>query len=120
VQLRVGHFSNDCLGLSFEIVLYNQTEASAKFNEAGRPDLAELEQEEVVLLSKFLPPQLSTIEIDAQLMTIMDALPKDLDPKKLIGAIFKEFYSKVDKSSVNANLVKERAQNLVKSLIPMN
>jgi uncharacterized protein len=103
-----------------EIILYNQTEASAKFNEAGRPDLAKLEQEEVVLLSKFLPPQLSTIEIDAQLIAIMGALPKDLDPKKLIGAIFKEFYSKVDKSSVDANLVKERAQNLVKSLTPLS
>lgn len=101
-----------------EIVLYNQTEASAKFTEAGRPDLAKLEQEEVVLLSKFLPPQLSTIEIDAQLMAIIDALPKDLDPKKSIGVIFKEFYSKVDKSSVDTNLVKERVQNLIKSLAP--
>jgi hypothetical protein len=58
------------------------------------------------------------MEIDAQLMAIMDALPKDLDPKKLIGVIFKEFYSKVDKSSVDANLVKERAQNLIKFLTP--
>lgn len=74
----------------------------------------------MVLLSKFLPPQLSTIEIDAHLMAIMGALPKDLDPKKLIGAIFKEFYSKVDKSSVDANLVKQRAQNLFKFLTPLS
>ncbi|KIM45149.1 hypothetical protein M413DRAFT_441827 [Hebeloma cylindrosporum] len=93
-----------------------RTEASAKFTEAGRQDLADLEQEEAVLLSKFLPPQLSAIEIDTQLMAIMDALPKDLDRKKLIGVVFKEFYSKVDKSSVDTNLVKERAQDLIKSL----
>ena len=78
-----------------------------------------MEQEEVVLLSKFLPPQLSTTEVDAQLMTIVDALPKDLDPKKLMGMIFKEFYSTVDKASVDANLVKERAQDLIKSVTPL-
>lgn len=104
---------------NFETVLYDQTEASSKFTEAKRPDLADLEQEEVVLLSKFLPPQLSATEIDAQLMAIVNALPKDLDPKKLIGTILKEFYSTVDKASVDANLVKGRTQEVIKSLTPL-
>jgi uncharacterized protein YqeY len=97
----------------FEIIFYNKNEAAAKFSEASRPDLAEMEQEEALLLSKFLPRQLSTSEIDTRLKEIVDALPKDLDPRRSIGVIFKEFYSKVDKSSVDANLVKQRAQDLI-------
>jgi len=77
-----------------------------------------MEQEEALLLSKFLPQQLSTSEIDTQLIAIMDALPKDLDSRKSIGMIFKEFYSKVDKSSIDANLVKRRTQDLMKSVTP--
>ena len=61
---------------------------------------------------------MSTSQIDTQLVSIVEALPKDLDPRKLIGMVFKEFYSKVDKSSVDANVVKQRTQDLIKSFRP--
>jgi len=95
-----------------------RTEAASKFSEASRPDLAEMEQEEALLLSKFLPRQLSTSEINTQLVAIMVTLPKDLNPRESIGVIFREFYSKVDKSSVDANLVKQCTQDLMKSVTP--
>ena len=117
VQRRVSHRFNTFQAHMW-IYFLNKIEAAAKFSKGSRPDLAEMEQEEALLLSKFLPQQLSTSEIDTQLIAIMDALPKDLDSRKSIGMIFKEFYSKVDKSSIDANLVKRRTQDLMKSVTP--
>ncbi|KAF8972936.1 Yqey-like protein-domain-containing protein [Flammula alnicola] len=95
--------------------IQRRTEAASKFTEANRPDLAEKEQQEAELLSKFLPPLLSTTEIDTHIKAAVDALPVGTDPRKSLGLVFKEFYSRVDKSTVDANLVKQRAQELLSS-----
>jgi uncharacterized protein len=86
-----------------------------KFSDANRRDLADKEKQEAELLSKFLPPPLSQIEIDQHIKEIMDDVPAGYDPHKLQGHIFKEFYSKVDKSTVDPILVKQRAQVLLNS-----
>lgn len=90
-----------------------QSEAAAQFLKAKRPDLAEKEQLEVELLSKFLPALLSIPDIDAHISAILDTLPAGTDPRKASGLIFKEFYARVDKSMVDSNQVKERAQALL-------
>ncbi|KAF4620658.1 hypothetical protein D9613_000575 [Agrocybe pediades] len=91
-----------------------RTEAVAKFKDASRPDLAEKEQKEADLLSAFLPPLLSTTQIDDELKAVIKNLPAGGgDLKKHLGAVFKEFYAKVDKSTVDPNVVKHRAQELL-------
>jgi uncharacterized protein YqeY len=93
--------------------LLTKVDAASKFTEASRLDLAEKENREAGLLSKFLPPLLSEIEIDRTLGEVIDTLPAGSDPRKSLGRVFKEFYSKVDKSAVDANVVKQRAEKLL-------
>ncbi|GLB37254.1 putative yqey-like protein [Lyophyllum shimeji] len=90
-----------------------RNEAAAKFTEASRQELADKELRETEILSRFLPPLLSEAEIDHALRQVIGSLPADVDPKKALGRIFKEFYLKVDKSSVDTALVRQRADTLL-------
>ncbi|KAF5322857.1 hypothetical protein D9619_001387 [Psilocybe cf. subviscida] len=105
---------SDMVGVARKAV-QRRLEAVAKFNEANRSDLAENEQQEVDLLQRFLPALLSTADIDTHLKAALAALPAGSDPRKALGLVFKEFYAKVDKNQVDANVVKERAQELIKA-----
>jgi uncharacterized protein YqeY len=57
-------------------------EASAEYAKAGRPDLANKEEEELSILLSFLPPQLSPEELERELSLIIAESgatgPKDL------------------------------------------
>ncbi len=57
-------------------------EAVAEYSKAGRPDLAKKEEEELSILLSFLPQQLSSEELEAELSGIIAELgaagPKDL------------------------------------------
>jgi uncharacterized protein YqeY len=57
-------------------------EAMAEYAKAGRPDLANKEEEELQVLLSFLPPQLSPEECDAEVARIIQEVgasgPKDL------------------------------------------
>ncbi|KAF9467260.1 GatB YqeY domain-containing protein [Collybia nuda] len=92
-----------------------RVDAASKFTEASRLDLAEKENCEAELLSKFLPPLLSEAEIDRALREVIEALPGGAEPRKSLGRIFKEFYSKIDKSTVDPSVVKQRAESLLAS-----
>jgi uncharacterized protein YqeY len=61
----------------------------------------------------FLPPLLSQAEIDRVLQEAIAECLQDSNPKKVLGLVFKSFYSKVDKSSVDSDLVKSRASALL-------
>lgn len=95
-----------------------KTDAAAQFHEAKRADLAVKEEKEANLLSTFLPPLMSSEDIDSGLKTILANLPAGTDPKRSLGLALKEFYLKVDKSAVDASLVKKRAQALASSILP--
>ncbi|KAJ3724926.1 Yqey-like protein-domain-containing protein [Lentinula guzmanii] len=85
-------------------------DAAAQYTQAKRPDIAEKELAEASLLEEFLPPLLSSAEIDQEIEDVLTSLslaPND-DPRKATGRIFKEFYTKVDRSLVDAELVKNR------------
>lgn len=86
-----------------------RTDAAAKFMQASRPDLAEKENYEAQVLSKFLPPLLSEAVIDHMLTEITEVLPAGIDKHKSMGRVLKEFYSRVDQSTVDPNIVKKRA-----------
>jgi len=90
-----------------------RNDAAAKFTQASRQDLADKELREQEILLKFSPPLLSEAEIDRTLRHIINTLPADLQTQKALGRVFRDFYQKVDKSEVDINLVKRRAEFLV-------
>jgi len=88
-------------------------DSAAKFVEASRRDLADKEIRECEILSDFLPPLLSETQIDSILGEIIKSLPAGSHPKTSLGQVFKEFQSKVEKSSVDVALVRRRAEMLL-------
>jgi uncharacterized protein YqeY len=81
--------------------------------EASRPDLAEKENHEAEILSKFLPALLPEVVINRILAEIIEALPAGIDKHKSMGRVFKEFYSTIDQSTVDPNIVKKRATEML-------
>ncbi|KAF5326129.1 hypothetical protein D9611_000137 [Ephemerocybe angulata] len=93
-----------------------RTEAISKFQAASRGDLAEKELKEVEIIAKFLPPVLTEAEVDGILSSILAKLPAGTNPpQRALGMVFKEFYAQVDKSRVDAELLKRRAQALLQA-----
>ena len=78
------------------------------FQQQNRPDLAKKEEEEIAVIEKFLPKQLSTDELKAELQKIIEetgaASPGDLG--KVMGVASKKFAGKADGKTISA-LVKE-------------
>ncbi|KAI9458556.1 GatB/YqeY domain-containing protein [Russula earlei] len=89
-------------------------DSAAQFNQASRPNLAEKERQEADLLSRLLPPLLPEAEIDRILKDVIteQASMTQGHPDRSIGKVFKTFYSKVDRASVDPDLVKRRAKAL--------
>lgn len=87
--------------------------AANQFASASRQDLADKENKETHILSQFLPPLLSETEIDRQLSSILSTLPVGTDPKTSQGHVYKQFYSTVDKSLVDTDLVRKRFKVLI-------
>ena len=94
-----------------------QLDSAVQCSQASRPDLAGKEQQEADLLAKFLPPLLPEAEVDRILQNIMteQVTQTQDDPRKSIGKIFKAFYAKIDRASVDPDLLKRRAEALLSS-----
>lgn len=78
------------------------------FQQQNRADLAKKEQEEIAVIEKFLPKQLSAEEVKAELATIIAATgassPADLG--KVMGIATRQLAGKADGKTISA-LVKE-------------
>ena len=78
------------------------------FQQQNRADLAKKEEEEIAVIEKFLPKQLSAEELKEALATIITYLgassPSDLG--KVMGIASKQFAGKADGKTISA-LVKE-------------
>lgn len=99
-------------------IILSQTDSAAQFIKATRCDLAEKEQREADVLSAFLPPLLNEAEIDHILRGVLsESRPQGSDPRKALGQVFKAFYAKVDKSTVDPDLLKRRAETLLTTKI---
>ncbi|KAI0700889.1 GatB YqeY domain-containing protein [Cytidiella melzeri] len=88
-------------------------DAAAEFENAQRPDLAEKERKEADMLQIFLPALMPEADVDRVLQEIIDDQKPAQNDKRAIGSLFKVFYSKVDRSLVDSDLVKQRAEALV-------
>lgn len=58
---------------------------------------------------------MSEAQIDHALKEVLAEFPQDTNahPRQIFGKVFKAFYSKVDRSSVDADIVKRRAEALL-------
>lgn len=78
------------------------------FQQQNRADLAKKEEEEIAIISKFLPKQMSAEEIKAGLVKIIAAVgaSSPADMGKVMGAATKQFAGMADGKTISA-LVKE-------------
>ncbi len=78
------------------------------FQQQNRSDLAQKEQEEIAVIEKFLPAQLTAEEIKAELAKIIVATgaSSPADMGKVMGAATKQLAGKADGKTISA-LVKE-------------
>ena len=78
------------------------------FTQQNRPELAKTEEEEIAVIEKFLPKQLSADEIKAELEKIIAATgaSSPADMGKVMGAATKQLAGKADGKTISA-LVKE-------------
>ncbi|KAK0504949.1 Yqey-like protein-domain-containing protein [Armillaria luteobubalina] len=92
-----------------------RNDAINQYTKANRQDLVDKESKEAEALAAFLPPLLSEAEIDSRLRASMEAegVSTDSDSRKSTGKILKAFYAAVDKSEVNASVVKQRLDLLL-------
>jgi uncharacterized protein len=78
------------------------------YQQQNRADLAQKEKEEIEIIEKFLPRQLSVDEIKAELSTIISEVgaTSPADMGKVMGAATKKLAGKADGKTISA-LVKE-------------
>lgn len=78
------------------------------FQQQNRPDLAKKEEEEIAVIEKFLPKQLSAEEVKAELTKIIAATgaSSPADMGKVMGTATKQLAGKADGKTISA-LVKE-------------
>ncbi len=78
------------------------------FQQQNRPDLAKKEEEEIAVIEKFLPKQLSPEEIKTELQSIIAAIgaSSPADMGKVMGAATKQLAGRADGKTISA-LVKE-------------
>ncbi|MBI1755347.1 GatB/YqeY domain-containing protein [Candidatus Azambacteria bacterium] len=84
-------------------------DSAAQYKTAGRDDLAKKEEEEIAVLMRFLPPQLSESEVRTM---IADAITKTgaataKDTGKVLAALTGQMKGRTDMSAV-AKIVKEK------------
>ena len=74
------------------------------FEKQNRPDLAQKEQEEIAVIEKFLPKQLSAVELKAELSQIIAQLgvTSAADMGKVMGVATKQFAGKADGKAISA------------------
>lgn len=74
------------------------------FNQQNRADLAQKEQEEIAVIEKFLPKQMSEAELEAALKEIIAQVGANsaADLGKVMGVASKQLAGKADGKTINA------------------
>lgn len=76
------------------------------YQKQNRADLAKTEQEEIAVLEKFLPEQMSDEELRSQIIVLISALgaSSTADMGKVMGAATKQFAGKADGKAISATV----------------
>ena len=101
-----GPLSDADLLAMLQKMVKQREESLAIFTQAGRTDLATVEQEEIAILSEFLPKSLSEAEVEA---AIRDAIAKTWavgakDMGKVIAALKAEYPGRIDFGKASAKV----------------
>lgn len=90
-------------------MIKQRKDAASQFQEANRPELAEKERNEIIMLSEFLPEQLSNDDllqiVKAEIISSEASSMKDIG--KVMGSLKPKLLGKADMSTVS-RLVKEQ------------
>lgn len=78
------------------------------FTQQGRADLAKKEQEEIEVISKFLPAQLTEAELEAEIKSVIAAIgaTSPADMGKVMGAASKQLAGKADGKLISETVKK--------------
>ncbi len=90
-----------------------RTESLSTYQEAGRDDLAAVENEEVQILSQFLPKQLSKEEINSIIEEIVVKESIERGNPKELGKLMKHLSEQVDPSLAPRKLVSDLAKQFL-------
>ena len=92
----------------FRSEVKKRKEAAELYKKGGRPELAEKEEKEVVIVSKYLPAELSEEDIRKKVIEVIQktAARSIQDMGKVMGLVMKELASQADGNKVS-QLVKE-------------
>src|SRR3990167_1095823 len=95
-------------------MIKQRRESITQFQQGGRPELAEKENQEIIVLSEYLPKQLSDVEIDAMVEdAIRAAGAKLVNEMGSVMAIIKpELQGRADMAAVSAK-VKNKLQSKI-------
>jgi uncharacterized protein YqeY len=76
------------------------------FQQQNRADLAKKEEEEIAIISKFLPEQMSAEEVKAELVKIIAAVgaTSPADMGKVMGAATKQLAGKADGKTISTQV----------------
>ena len=86
-----------------EKLIKQRKDSIEQFQKAGRTDLVEQESKELVILQAYMPPQLSTAEVQSAIQKVIADLgasgPQDMG--KVIGALKAQLAGKADMGMVS-------------------
>jgi uncharacterized protein len=99
-----GEISGDKEISMLQKMVKQRRDALEIYQQQNRPDLAQKEQEEIAIIEKFLPAQLSDAELKAELQQIITetgaASPADMG--KVMGAATKKLAGRADGKAISA------------------
>lgn len=103
-----GEISEDTEIKILQKMLKQRKDSLEIFTQQNREDLAKKEEEEIALIEKFLPAQLSPIELKNSIAKIITELgaQSSSDMGKVMGVAVKQFAGKADSKTISI-LIKE-------------
>src|SRR5688500_12143768 len=103
-----GELSNDDEMKLLQKLVKSRKDSLEIFQKQNRGDLAKKEEEEIAVIEKFLPKQLSPDEVKVELQKIIDqtGASSPADMGKVMGVATKQLAGKADGKTISA-LVKE-------------
>jgi hypothetical protein len=113
-EIDLGHALDDSEAMQvLQKEAKKRREAAEEYKAAGREDLAENELNELKIIEKYLPAQLTPEEIQQEIDVVFDELkpasPKDMG--RVMGSLMKKLKGRADGKLVQ-QLVQERFKNL--------
>lgn len=109
IDERISLDSDEQVTAVIDKMIKQRRDSISQYQAANRSDLADKEQQEIDILMGYMPAQLSTAEIEAELDTIITASgakgPQDMG--KVMGAAKSKLQGRADMAQIN-QLVKSK------------